>query len=153
MLLDAVRFLFEDGDELVADDLALLLGIGDARQLAEEALAGIDGVDVEAELVAQVLLHVDELVLAQHAVVDEDAGQLIADGAMHQHGRDRRIHAARERADDAPVADGLANAGDGLVDEALRRPVGLTPQISKTKLRRICVPCGVWCTSGWNCTA
>ena len=31
--------------------------------------------------------------------------------------------------------------------------LGFMPQISKMKLRRIAVPCGVWCTSGWNCTA
>ncbi len=29
----------------------------------------------------------------------------------------------------------------------------LAPQMPNTKLRRMLVPCCVWCTSGWNCTA
>ena len=41
----------------------------------------------------------------QQAVVDEDAGELVADGAVHQRRRDRAIDAAGEAADDAPVAD------------------------------------------------
>ncbi len=56
-LLDAVRFVLEDRDEFVADDFAFLLGIGDAGELGQKAFAGVDGIDVEAELVAQVLLH------------------------------------------------------------------------------------------------
>ena len=68
-----------------------------------------------------------ELVFAEHAVVHEDAGELIADGAMYQFGRNRRIDAARESADHAALADGLADAGNGFVDEALRRPVWLQP--------------------------
>ena len=66
-----------------------------------------------------------ELVLAQHAIVYEDAGELIAHGAMHQFGRDRGIDTTRKSADHAARADGLANVGDGFVDEALRRPVRL----------------------------
>ncbi len=80
------------------------------RELAEEKLGGVDGINVEAELVAQVLLHAVELVFAQHSVVDEDAGQLVADGAMDEHGGDGGIDAAGESADDAAVADLLADA-------------------------------------------
>ena len=121
---DAAGFLLEDGDEFAADDLALLLRVFDAGEFAEEEVGGIDGVDVEAELVAQVLLHLLEFVLAQHSVVDEDAGQLVADGAMHQHRGDGGIDAAGESADHAAGADLLADGLDGFVDEALRRPVG-----------------------------
>ena len=61
-------------------------------------------------LLAQVLLHFRELVFAQHAVVDEDAGQPLADGAVHQHGRDGGIHAAGKPADRVAFrADRLAN--------------------------------------------
>ena len=121
---DAAGFLLEDGDEFVADDFAFLLGIGDAGEFAEEEIGGINGVDVEAELVAQVLLHVLEFVFAQDAVVDEDAGELVADGAMDEDGGHGGIDAAGEAADDAAVADLLADGGDGFVDEALRCPVG-----------------------------
>ena len=43
--------------------------------LVEEAVGGVDRDEVQAQLVAQVLLHFLEFVLAQHAVVHEDAGE------------------------------------------------------------------------------
>ncbi len=122
---DAKGFLLEDGDEFGADDLALLLGVGDAGEVAEEEVGGVNGVDVEAELVAQVLLHGLELVFAEDAVVDEDAGELVSDGAVDEDGGDGGVNAAGESADDAAVADFFADGGDGFVDEALRRPVGV----------------------------
>ena len=45
------------------------------------------------------------LALAQQAVVDEDAVQLVADRAVHERGRHRRVDAAREPADDLRVPD------------------------------------------------
>ena len=86
---NARGFVVEDGDELVADDLALLLGVGHAGELGKKALACIHGHQIQTEPVAQVLLHALELVFAQHAVVDEDACELRADGLVDQHGRNR----------------------------------------------------------------
>ena len=64
--------------------------------------------------------HPLRLLLAQKAVVDEHAGQLVTDCAMHQRGRDRRVDAARKGADDPAVADlisdelgRLSNEGSG----------------------------------------
>ena len=58
----------EDLDEVAADDLALLLGVGDASEVGEELLGGIDADDVETETL--VVLHdVAELILAEHAVI------------------------------------------------------------------------------------
>jgi hypothetical protein len=48
---------------------------------------------------------IGRLVLAHQAVVDEDAGQLVADRLMDQHGRNGGIDAAGQAADDALVAD------------------------------------------------
>ncbi len=110
----------EDLDEFAADGLALGFGIGDAGEFAEESAAGVDGDEVEAELGAQVFLHLEELVLAQDAVVDEDAGEAVADGAMDEHGGDGGIDSAGERADGVAVADLFANGGDGGFDEVLR---------------------------------
>ncbi len=45
--------------------------------------------------------HLRGLAFAQQAVVDEDAGELVADRLVDQHGRDRRIDAARQAADHA----------------------------------------------------
>ena len=48
-------------------------------------------------------------VLAQQAVVDQDARELRADRLVQQRRDDRRIDAARQAADHAVVADALAN--------------------------------------------
>ncbi len=122
---DALRFIVEDGDELRADALALGFRVGNTGKLLEETLAGVDGDDVEAELVAQVLLHILEFVFAQHAVVYEDAGELAANGFVHQHCCDRRIDPAGETANHVPLADFFADCRDGSFDEVSGSPVTL----------------------------
>ena len=59
-------------------------------------------------------------------MVDEDAGEMIADGAADERGGDRGIHAARKAQDDAFIADLLPQAFDGGVDEARHGPVTFT---------------------------
>src|SRR5262249_39828559 len=51
-LRDAQGFFFKNLNEFVADNFALLLGIGDAFEFAKKAIGGIDSVEVQAELVA-----------------------------------------------------------------------------------------------------
>jgi hypothetical protein len=104
------------------DRLALGLRVGDAVEALEEALLGVDRDQRDVELVAEGLDDLLALVLAHEAVVDEDAGQLLADRLVDQQRRDARVHAARQAADDLPVADLLADAGDLLLDDARRRP-------------------------------
>ncbi len=65
----------------------------------------------------------DGLFAPQQAVVDEDAGELVADRAVDERGGDGGVDAAGERADDAPVADLLPDAEDGVGDEVARGPV------------------------------
>src|SRR5690606_15744844 len=64
------------------------------------------------------------LTFPQQPRVDQDAGQLVADRAVHEGGRDGRVHAAGESADHGAVADLRAYALDRLVDEGAGRPVG-----------------------------
>ena len=64
------------------------------------------------------------LVVAQQAVVDEDARQLVADGLVHEQRRDRAVDAARERAQHAVAADLRADPLDLLLDHGRRRPHG-----------------------------
>ncbi len=59
----------------------------------------------------------------QHAVVDEDAGQLVADRAVNDERRHRRVDAAAQRADDMSVAHLGANPGRRLLHERGHRPV------------------------------
>ena len=51
------------------------------------------------------------LLAAQEAVVDEDAGELVADRAVDERGGDGGVDAAGERADHAAVADLLRGCG------------------------------------------
>ena len=65
------------------------------------------------------------LVLAQQAVVDEHALELVADRLMQQHGHDAGIDAAGEAADDPALADLGADLGDGALAERGHGPVAL----------------------------
>ena len=76
----------------------------------EEQRAGVDRLDAEMERVAEELHDPLRFVAAQHAVVDEDAGELVADGAVDQRRGDGRVDAARQAADDARRAHLGANA-------------------------------------------
>jgi hypothetical protein len=93
---DLRRLLLEDADELGADDLALALGLGDAVQLVEEARLGVDGDERDLEGVAEGGDDLLALVLAHQPVVDEDAGELVADGAVHEQRRHRGVDAAAQ---------------------------------------------------------
>ena len=93
----------ENLDEVAADNLSFLLGLGDTSQIGKELLAGIDADDVQAEHLV-VVHHLLELVLAQHTVVDEDTSQTITNGAVQQYSSHRGIDTARESEDNAVVA-------------------------------------------------
>ncbi len=86
-LEDLLRLIVKHGDKLVADDFALGLRIGYARQLIEKARRSVDRQDVQPQLLAHGLLDFRKLVLAQHAIVHEDARQPVADSPRHQHRR------------------------------------------------------------------
>ena len=97
----------EDADELAADDLPLLLRVDDALQRTEELVGRVDhveGVEDGLEVAAYLL----GLALPHHPVVDVDAGEPVADRALHDRGRDRGVDAAGQRADRPGVADLLA---------------------------------------------
>jgi hypothetical protein len=64
-------------------------------------------------------------VQAQQAVIDEHAGQLVADGAVDQGCSHRRIHAAGQAQDHFFVAHLLADLGHGFFDVVAHDPVSL----------------------------
>ena len=105
-----------------ADDLALLLGVGDAVELVEEAVGGVDDLEPDAGGGDVVGLDLLALALAQQPVVDEDAGEVVADGPVHERRGDGRVDAAGQPADDELVADLRADRLDLLVDDVGRRP-------------------------------
>ena len=117
-----VRLLVEHLHEVAADDLALLLGFCHAFQVAEEAFAGIHTYNVQAQALV-VVHHIGELVLAEHAVIYEDTGELVADGTVEQNGCHAAIHASREAKDDTVGAYLLAELLHGSIHKIGRRPV------------------------------
>lgn len=112
-------------DEQPADDLALGFRVADAFELTDETIGGIDVQQVQIVVLAEHGDDAGRLVLAHQAVVDEDAGQLVADGLVDQQGCDGAVDAARKRADDTLVAHLRADLLDRLLPVGRHRPVAL----------------------------
>ena len=89
----------EHADERLADDLALGLRVGDVGERVEEAVGRLHVDEVDRELAPERLLHLLGFAEAQQAGVDEHARELVADGLVHERGRDRGVDAARQAAD------------------------------------------------------
>ena len=109
---ELLGLLVEHVDEHGADGLALGFGIALAGERLQEALAGVDVHERNVEVAAEQRDDLLGLVEAQQAVVDEDAGELVADRLVDQHGGDRAVDAAGQAADDAALADLGADLGD-----------------------------------------
>ncbi len=105
-----------------ADGLALLLRVGDARKFAEEARRGVHMDERDVVGAAEQALHLLRLALAQQAVIDEDAGERVADGLVQQDGGDGGIDAAGQAADHLRAAHLLADARDLGISEGRHRP-------------------------------
>jgi hypothetical protein len=104
----------------------------------------------EIVVVAEHRDHLSGLVLAHQAVVDEDAGQLVADRLVDQHRGDGGIDAARQPADHPALADLRADRSIASLAEGAMVQSPLQPAILCTKLRSSLAPSGVCTTSGWN---
>ena len=65
---------------------------------------------------------------------NEDAGELVANGAVHQRGHHGGVHAAREGENDLARANLLADLLDLLVDDALHGPVLLEVAHAKQEI-------------------
>ena len=123
-------------------------GIGDAGEPIEKQLRRVDEHQRQLQPL-EALADLRRLVEPQHAVVDEDARQLVADRAVDDERRDRRIDAAAQRADDAAArrpARGSRAVASSTNDAIVQSPV--QPQTPYAKLRRISRPLSVCTTSG-----
>ena len=124
---DAVElggFLGKDLDEDPADDLALLLRVGNPCQLIQKTVDGVDVDEVCIHLVAEDLDDLLGLALAQQTVVDVHTGKLFADGLDQQSRDDRGIYAAREGQQDLLIPDLGAQGRDLLINKGLRQGRG-----------------------------
>ena len=121
---EVARGLLEHADERLADDLALLLGLDDVVERAEEAVGRLHVHEVDGELAAEGLLHLLGFVEPQQPGVDEHARELVADRLVHERGRDRGVDAAGESADHPFRADLRAHLVDRLLDDRRVGPRG-----------------------------
>ena len=133
--------------------LRFVLRVGDAGERVEEPVGGVDGVQPRAGGGHEVALHLLALARAQQAVVDEHAGEAVADGALDERGGHRGVDAAGEPADRPAVADLRADGLDLLVDDRCGGPGRpAMPAISCRNRSSTCWPCASGSTSGWYCT-
>src|SRR5690606_24418998 len=116
-------FGIENVYEGVADDLALLLRIGDACEAAEEDLLRIHSYDLHAHVPGESGHNLIALVLAQQAVIDEHAGELRAYGPVQQRRDHGGVDAAGQAQQYLVAANLVAYARDAVLDDVARRPV------------------------------
>ena len=112
----------EGTDELPADDLALALRVGHPGECLEESVGDVDGDQVGAGRGDEITLYLRPFPGPQQSMVDEYAGQPVADGPLHQCGGHRGVHPAGQTADRPPVADLVAHLLDECVGDVRRRP-------------------------------
>ena len=111
------RRFFEHADEEFADRLALAFGVDDVVERVEEPIRRLHVYEIDRKLLAERALHLLRLAQTQQAGVDEDAGELVADGLVHQRRRDRAVDTTRQPADHALGADLGADLGDRVLDD------------------------------------
>ena len=110
-------------DELAADDLALRLRVGHAGQVTEELRARVDVAHLRMQPPGEHVHHQRRLVQPQQPVIDEHAGELVADRLVDQRRRDARVDAARQPEDDVVLPHLLANPRHRLGDVVAHAPV------------------------------
>ncbi len=87
---------FENADEFLADDLALLLRVVTPVQGGEKLGGGIHRHQLGSHLFAEGAHHLFGFPLAEQTGIHEHRHLLVADGFMHQCGRHGRVHAAAD---------------------------------------------------------
>ena len=120
---------------------------------SRKRFCGVDDVQVDAGGGDEVALDLLGLALAQQAVVDEDAGQPVADRPLDEGRGDRGVDAAGEAADGAAVSPIWSRIRSICSSTMLTIvQVGRQPAISCRKCSSTSWPCSVCITSGCHCT-
>ena len=92
------------------------------RSASRKRCFGIDADDLHAEVVGEDLHDLVAFVEAHEAVIDEHAGQLVADGLVQQRGDHRGIDATGETQQHLALAHLRAHARDGIFDDVADAP-------------------------------
>ena len=147
----ARRFL-EDSDEELADRLALVLGVGDARKALEEPVGGFHVHQLDALVAMEGVDDLLALARTHESGVDVDASELRAHRLVHDRGRYRGVDATGQTTDHALAADLRADRVDGGLDDRRHRPRRPAFATANRNCFSISCPRGVCATSDWNCT-
>ena len=117
----------EYANEFLTDDFTLLLRVSYTLQLLIEALTGVNMDEVQVIRAFRSKYRVDfvPLVLAEETVVNEYAGELLADCLGEQDSSNRGINSAGQSAKHLSIADFLPQLGNGLIYEGGHLPVTL----------------------------
>ena len=115
---EPLALVFKNADKLLADNFSLLLRLGHACELGEETLLGVDSDELHIKALAEDVLDLVALVLSEQTVVNENAGQLLADRSVQEHGCNGAVDSAGHGAEHGLVAYLLAQVLYLLFDEA-----------------------------------
>jgi hypothetical protein len=96
----------------------------------------------DLEMALEGLDHLARLVLAEQTVVDEDAGELVADRLVHEQRRDCGVDTARESAQHPRASDLRADPLDLLLDHRGGRPRGRRARDAVEEVLQHLVPVG-----------
>ena len=103
---------------------------------AEEQGRGVLVLQLDLEIAPEDFLHHLRLARAEQSVVDEDAGELVADGLVQEGRRHAGIHPAAQSQDHAIGAHLGADLVDGLVDVVAHRPRLAAAANAMNKIRK-----------------
>lgn len=126
-VVQLVCFFLEGVDEFRADDLAFLFRFGDALEEGHEMFRCIHMDEVHVEFVLERFHYLFRFAETEEAVIDEYAGELIANGLVYENGCHGGVNAAGEGADDLVIAYLFADLSDSDVDIAAHGPAAFAP--------------------------
>ena len=115
--------LLKHFDKGMTDDFSLALGVGDAGQLDQKVLGGIDGDERHFQMNFKDALHLLPLPFSKQSVVDEDGNELIADRFIKQRRDDGAVDSSGEGAKYFAVPHLLADFGDLLLQKRAHIPL------------------------------
>ena len=118
--LDSVEFagfFCKYVNKLFANDFTFLFRIADAGQLIQKTVDRVDVDQVGTELIFKYLDNLFRLAFAEQAVVDMDAGKLVADCLDQQSSDNGRVNTAGESKKHFLRTDLAAQSGNLFIDE------------------------------------
>lgn len=103
-IFQLIGFFLEGMNEFSADGFTLLFRFRHALQEGHEMLGCVDVDQFHVEFIFEGVHYLFCFAQTEETVVYKDAGELVADGLMHQHGSYGRVYAAGKGADDVVLS-------------------------------------------------